>query len=93
MLKYNLRRIGKIFRLKLSQNPNNINANKSKLVNKNVEEKSTKIINLVGYIILLLTLLDYVFLLFPSDFFEPSWIYNIAGHLVENVWAFLLGFY
>ncbi|MEM9272909.1 MAG: HpsJ family protein [Cyanobacteria bacterium P01_F01_bin.143] len=92
MLKYNLRRIRRVFRLKSSKNSNNIHINKTKLVNKNVEEKSTKIINLVGYVILLLTLLDYAFLLFPSNFFEPSWIYNIAGHLVENVWAFLLGF-
>jgi len=87
MLKYNLRRIKIFFRSKSSKTPKT-----AKLVNKNVEEKATKIINLVGYIILLLTLLDYVFLLFPFQLFEPNWAYNISGNLVENVWAFLLGF-
>ena len=63
-----------------------------KLVNKNAEEKSSRIINLVGYVLLLLVTLDYAFLLISANFFEASWAYNMAGNLVENVWAFLLGF-
>ena len=80
-LKFTLSRITKVNQ---PENP--------KLVNKNVEEKATKIINLVGYVVLILAMLDYAFLLAPANFFEPSWTYNIAGNLVENVWAFLLGF-
>ena len=63
-----------------------------KLVNKNVEEKATKIINLVGYVVLFLALLDFAFLLVSAKLFDPSWAYSTSGNLVENVWAFLLGF-
>ena len=79
-------------KLKLSRIAQSSTPKEPKLVNKNAEDKSTKIINLVGYILLLLAILDYAFLLLSANFFDASWAYNMAGNLVENVWAFLLGF-
>ena len=56
-----------------------------------IEHRSTNIINLVGYTILFLILLDYGFLLISSQLFNPNWAYNTAGKLVENVWGLFLG--
>ena len=86
MLRYNLWRLKQNFLVKSEKTPG------FKKVNEIVEQKSSQIINLVGYIILFLTLLDYAFLLVSANFFDPSWAYSTAGNLVENVWAFLLGF-
>lgn len=63
-----------------------------KKVNLIVEQKSSKIINLAGYTILLLTLLDYAALFVAPKFFNPIWGWETAGKLVETVWAPLLGF-
>lgn len=86
MLKYRLRRLRK------SIQANSQTTLNSKRINIAVEQKSTRIINLVGYAILFLALLDYGFLLASAQVFDPSWAYNTAGRLVENVWGFLLGF-
>ena len=37
-----------------------------------------------------MVLLDRLFLLSSSQFFEPNWAYNTAGNLVDNVWGLLL---
>lgn len=55
-------------------------------------ERSRKMLSWIGYFILGLTFLDYVFLLMPPRFLDPTWELNIIGNLVENVWAPLLGF-
>ena len=86
MFKYHRLKLNRNFRLKSKQAP------KFKEVNEIIEQKSSKIINLVGYVILFLTILDYVILFVSANLSEPSWAYNIAGNLVEHVWAFLLGF-
>ena len=86
MLKYHLRRLKQNFRKKPEKTPN------LKRINEVVEQKSSQIINLVGYVLLFLAFLDYAILLFSANLFEPTWAYNTAGNLVENVWAFLLGF-
>lgn len=64
----------------------------SKQVNEVVEQESTKIVNLVGYAIVGLTLLDYLTLLIEPKFFNPIWGWETVGKLVETVWAPLLGF-
>jgi hypothetical protein len=46
----------------------------------------------IGYLLLALTCLDYVFLLIPLNLFNSTWELNTIGGLVENVWAPLLGF-
>lgn len=85
MLKYRLRRLRKNFR------PNTETTLKHRRINTRIEEESTNIINLVGYIILLMATLDYSFLLISSQLSDPTLAYNTAGKLVENVWGFLLG--
>jgi hypothetical protein len=54
--------------------------------------KFISIFNLSGYLLLTLTLLDYLMLMFPLQLFYPTWELNIIGQLVESVWAILLGF-
>lgn len=51
-----------------------------------------KNINLVGYVMLILTLLDLGFLLIHPQFFNPQWQMNTMGKTIETVWAALLGF-
>ena len=63
---------------------------KSRKLTIDVEKRSSKIINLVGYVILILVLLDYIFLLASSQIFDSAWAYNTAGSLVENVWGVML---
>lgn len=54
--------------------------------------RSRKMLPWIGYCILSLVFIDYVFLLVPPRFLNPTWELNLIGHLVENVWAPLLGF-
>lgn len=86
MLKYYSRKLRKSLKLKPQKSLN------FKQVNEIVEQKSTKIVNLVGYVIFWLALLDYTALLINAKFFNPVWGWETAGRLVETVWAPLLGF-
>ena len=86
MLKYHWRKLYKSLKLKPRKSTS------PKKVNLIVEQKSSKIINLVGYTILFLTLLDYGMLFIAAKFFNPVWGWETAGKLVETVWAPLLGF-
>ena len=90
MLKYQWWKLRKS--LKLKPKTKTKTSNIPKKLNAIVEEKSSKIINLVGYAILLLTLLDYAILFVSPKFFNPVWGWETAGKLVETVWAPLLGF-
>ena len=84
MLKRRIRRIKKNFKPKTKATLQH------RKLNITIERRSTRIINLVGYVILFLVLLDYGFLLISSQIFDPTWAYNTAGRLVENVWGILL---
>ncbi len=86
MLKYRLRRLRK------SLQSNSRSDLSHKRINIIVEQRSTHIINLVGYVMLFLVLLDYGFLLASKQVFEPIFAYNTGGNLVENVWGLFLGF-
>lgn len=86
MIKFYWWRFRQNFKIKPKEEP------VSKQVNAIVEQQSTKIINIVGYIILFLTLLDYVILFFDSELFNPIWGWEAAGKLVETAWGSLLGF-
>lgn len=55
-------------------------------------ENTSKMLPWIGYFILCLTFLDYIFLLIPPHFLDPTWEINVIGHLTENVWAPLFGF-
>jgi hypothetical protein len=80
--------IGKFF---LKKNYNQLESNWIQIATENLQ-RSSKLLPLAGYFILALIFLDYLFLLIPPQFFNPSWELNVIGHLVENVWAPLLGF-
>ena len=54
-------------------------------------QKIGNLISFAGYILLSLTLIDYVFLVFPPRLFNPAWELNVIGHLIESVWAPMLG--
>ena len=62
------------------------------LVNKTAEQKSLQTVNLVGYSILFLVLVDYLALLISAQFFDPTWELTTIGRLVETAWAPLLAF-
>ena len=46
----------------------------------------------VGYLILLLSFLDYILLLMPPQFLNPNWELNTMGRIIEYVWAPLIAF-
>lgn len=81
----------RLWQLRQSIKYNSTTSLSSKRVSTAVEQESTRIINLAGYVILFLVLLDRLFLLSSSQFFDPNWAYNTAGNLVDNVWGLLLG--
>ena len=53
--------------------------------------KIGKTISFAGYILLALTFLDYIFLIFPPRLFNPAWELNVIGHLIDSIWAPMLG--
>lgn len=86
MLKYRLWRIKQSF-------TNSTNTNlEYKRLSIEVENQSTKIVNLVGYIVLSVVLINYAFLLVSAQFYDSNWIHSTAGNLIENGWGILLGF-
>jgi uncharacterized membrane protein len=65
--------------------------NETITIDESIEKQSSKIINLVGYVILLLALFDIMATLIPPKFFDPNWELATIGKIVETVWAPLLG--
>lgn len=65
---------------------------KNIVIDEFIEQKSYYIIALVGYVILGLIFFDYIHLLFPPKFFNPSWEIETIGKIVETSWILLLGF-
>lgn len=86
MLKYHLWRIRKSF---VTSTTTTL---KYRKLNIQVEQQSTNIVNAVGYVILIVVLLNYGFLLSSARFFDSNWVHSTAGSLVENGWGLLLGF-
>lgn len=46
----------------------------------------------IGYFFLILTLLDFVTILYPPQFFNPTWELQLLGQMVEKVIVPVLGF-
>jgi hypothetical protein len=57
-----------------------------------IEKKSIRVINLIGYGILILTFLDIVAIFIPPKFFDPNWELSSIGKTIEIVWAPLIAF-
>ena len=86
MLKYRLWRIKQSFASSSSQDL------EYKRLSIQVENQSTKIINLVGYIVLTVVLINYAFLFTSPQFGNSNWVHSTAGNLIESGWGILLGF-
>lgn len=56
------------------------------------KKPSYALINLLGYVLLLSSLVDYIYILYPPRFTNFTWEFETMGRMVENVWALLLGF-
>lgn len=56
-----------------------------------VEQRSHLLVRLVGYGLLVFSLLDYIHLVIPPRFTDPLWEFQTIGALVEHVAAPLLG--
>ena len=86
MLKYRLWRIKKSFTSSSKQDL------EYKRLSIQVEHQSTKIVNLVGYIVLTVVLINYAFLLVSPQLSNSNWVHSTAGNLIESGWGILLGF-
>ena len=86
MLKYRLWRIKQSFKTSTNDNL------EYKRLSIQVENQSTKIVNLVGYIVLTVVLINYAFLFASAQLSNSSWVHSTAGNLIEGGWGILLGF-
>lgn len=58
---------------------------------KEIEQNSYLIVSVLGYVIVSLSLVEYVYMLVPPQFLNPNWEMATAGKFVETVWILLLG--
>ena len=64
---------------------------KSIEVKDTIEDKSFSLLRLVGYILLVFSLIDYIAILIPPHLTDPTWELQTAGLFVDHIWAPLLG--
>jgi len=55
------------------------------------EPSSLGRLHVLGYVLLLYSLLEYGNILYPPQFADPQWEFVTMGQLVENVWGLLVG--
>ncbi|MEA5581252.1 HpsJ family protein [Nodularia harveyana UHCC-0300] len=60
-------------------------------ITENLERGSFALLRLIGYILLLLSLFDYLAILFPPQLTNPNWEFQTITRLVDHVWSILLG--
>ena len=68
------------------------NNNRNILTNELTQERTVKLVNLLGYVLLTFMAIDYVALLFPPQLLNPTWELNTIGKIIETVFVTLLGF-
>lgn len=56
-----------------------------------VETQTTLLVRLLGYGLLILALIDYVYIIIPPRFTDPNWELQTIGKLVDNVAILLTG--
>jgi hypothetical protein len=56
-----------------------------------IGQRSFATFRLIGYTLLLLSLLDYVTILLPPQLTNIAWEFQAIGQMVDHVWALLLG--
>ncbi|MDM9383289.1 HpsJ family protein [Chlorogloeopsis sp. ULAP01] len=56
-----------------------------------IEQRVFALLRVIGYALLIFTLIDYCAALIPPRLTDPSWEFQVIGRLVDIVWAPLLG--
>lgn len=56
-----------------------------------VEQRSFALLRLIGYFLLVFSLVNYLSLLIPPRFTNPNWEFQVQGQMVDNIWSILLG--
>ena len=56
-----------------------------------IENRSFSLLRMIGYILLVFSLIDYIGILIPPRLTDPPWEFQAMGRLVEHVWSPLLG--
>ncbi len=56
-----------------------------------VENRSFTLLRLLGYILLVFALIDYIAIIIPLRLTDPAWEFQTIGQLVDHVWSPLLG--
>ncbi len=62
------------------------------MTNELTQERTFKLVNLLGYVLLAFMAIDYVAILFPPQLLNPNWELNTIGKIIETVFVTLLGF-
>jgi hypothetical protein len=57
----------------------------------NFIEEASRVLPLVGYFMILMTIIDCLSLLVPSNFRNPEWELSVISSLSDQSWAFLIG--
>jgi hypothetical protein len=55
------------------------------------ENISFRLLRLLGYILLIFSLIDYGAILIPPQLTNPNWEFQAMGQMVDHVWSILLG--
>ncbi|WP_016951911.1 HpsJ family protein [Anabaena sp. PCC 7108] len=56
-----------------------------------IENMSFSLLRLLGYILLIFSLIDYLAILIPPRLTDPGWELQAIGQMVDHVWSILLG--
>ncbi|WP_414527352.1 HpsJ family protein [Nodularia chucula] len=56
-----------------------------------VEQRSFALLRLIGYFLLVFSLVNYLSLFIPPRFTNPNWEFQVQGQMVDNIWSILLG--
>lgn len=55
-------------------------------------QQLTGLLPLIGYALVIVSVGDFLYILYPPQFQNPTWELNAIGSLIENSWALLIGF-
>ena len=56
-----------------------------------IENRSFSLLRMIGYILLIFSVIDYIGILIPPRLTDPAWEFQAMGRLVDHVWSPLLG--
>ncbi|WP_017293925.1 hypothetical protein [Geminocystis herdmanii] len=55
-------------------------------------QQLTGLLPLIGYALVIATIGDFLYILYPPQLQNPSWELGAIGLLIENSWGLLIGF-